>query len=324
MADHCIKFALSDVKDTSFKRDCDHKHIVVCDRCEELKDAIKRVENIAKETIFSSADEQDDMIYRIGHAVQAIQAWKTHQLRSVNQERAREEAIDRINEHTVLLTQDWAMKFVPQSHRESQTDWFGKRGISWHITVVARKKKGIVESQSFVHIVQNCTQDSSAVISIMEHILMTLKAENSEISVALYRQDNAGCYHNASMIFASKCLSERTGIQIQRVDFSDPQGGKGPCDRLSATVKSHVRIFIDEGNDVLDGAQFERAMLANGGVPGVRVALVDGIESSLPKAKMMGISFLNDFEFREEGIVAWKAFDVGDGKLIPWSQMDGE
>ena len=26
-------------------------------------------------------------------------------------------------------------------YREAQTDFFGKRGISWHITVVSRKKK---------------------------------------------------------------------------------------------------------------------------------------------------------------------------------------
>ena len=135
------------------------------------------------------------------------------------------------------------------------------------------------------------------------------------------RQDNAGCYHNASMIFASKCLSERTGIQIQRVDFSDPQGGKGPCDRLSATVKSHVRIFIDEGNDVLDGAQFERAMLANGGVPSVRVALVDGIESFLPKAKMMGISFLIILSSEKRTLLRERH---SMWEMASWSQMDGE
>ena len=41
---------------------------------------------------------------------------------------------------------------------ESQTDWFAKRGISWHISVVARKHQGNLQSQSFVHIVENCDQ----------------------------------------------------------------------------------------------------------------------------------------------------------------------
>ena len=34
------------------------------------------------------------------------------------------------------------MKFLPQRYRESQADWFAKRGISWHIIVIVRKKNG--------------------------------------------------------------------------------------------------------------------------------------------------------------------------------------
>ena len=35
-----------------------------------------------------------------------------------------------------------------------------------------------------------------------------------------------------------------------RMDFSDPQGGKGPCDRKAATVKSHMRTFLNSANDI--------------------------------------------------------------------------
>ena len=37
---------------------------------------------------------------------------------------------------------------------------------------------------------------------------------------------------------------------FRRIDFSDPQGGKGAADCLPATCKAHVRIFINEGHDV--------------------------------------------------------------------------
>ena len=45
-------------------------------------------------------------------------------------------------------------------------------------------------------------------------------------------------------------MKAKTGIAVQRVDFSDPQGGKGSCDRKAATVKAHVRRYINEGHDV--------------------------------------------------------------------------
>lgn len=89
------------------------------------------------------------------------------------------------------------MKFLPRKYRESQSDWFGKRGISWHISVVVRRRANQFESQGFVHIIQNCTQGSSAVVSIMAHILRTLKSEHPEINQAFFRQDNAGCYHSS-------------------------------------------------------------------------------------------------------------------------------
>ena len=62
---------------------------------------------------------------------------------------------------------------------------------------------------------------------------------------------------------------------MRRVDFSDPQGGKGPCDRKAATIKAHVRRFVSEGHDVLTADDFKDAILSNNGVRGVRVAVVN-------------------------------------------------
>lgn len=45
-------------------------------------------------------------------------------------------------------------------------------------------------------------------------------------------------------------MSASTGIQIKRNDFSDPQGRIDKPDRLPATPKVHVRVFIKESNDV--------------------------------------------------------------------------
>ena len=98
---------------------------------------------------------------------------------------ARIDVLDQLDESSVMITQDWAMKFLPQKYRESQTDWFAKRGISWHISVVARKHYGKLQSQSFVPIVENCNQGSSVVIRIMEHILPTLKKENPKLNYSI-------------------------------------------------------------------------------------------------------------------------------------------
>ena len=211
------------------------------------------------------------------------------------------------------------MKFLPQKYRESQADWFGKRGISWHISVVYRRLNGVLQWQGFIHVIQSCAQDSSAVIHIMQDVLATIKRETNEITKAYFRQDNAGCYHAASTISACPKISASSGINIHRLDFSDPQGGKGAADRLAATCKNHVRIFINGGNDVTTADQLKDALISHGGIEGVRVVsmkAIDELPSMEDSPKIPAISKLSNFQFKPGSITAWRAYGIGNGKKI--------
>lgn len=121
--------------------------------------------------------------------------WKAHQLRSIQQDKARTSLLENLQTSSVVVTQDWAMKFLPQRNRAMQADWLVKRGISWHISVVACKIADKLQHQAFVHIVENCSQDSNVVVSIIRHTLQELKKAHPEITTAFLRQDNAGCCH---------------------------------------------------------------------------------------------------------------------------------
>ncbi|XP_068737986.1 uncharacterized protein [Montipora capricornis] len=218
------------------------------------------------------------------------------------------------------------MKWLPQRYRETQADWFDKRGISWHVSVVVRRLAGQLEQQTFVHILEECSQDAHAVFRVLQHTLRSLKVEHPKIKSAALRQDNAGCYHSLAMLSACRLMGTATGIHVKRVDFSDPQGGKGPCDRKAATIKTHVRQYINEGHDVLTAHDFKEAMLSHGGINGVRVTLVtDFLEK--PQQEMTGrwegISSFNNFLYQEDCVTVWKAYNIGKGKSIPWSQLQG-
>ena len=158
----------------------------------------------------------------------------------------------------------------------------------------------------------------------MEHGLTTLKRENPEIENAFFGQDNAGCYHCGNAILACKNTSKRTGISIRRMDFSDPQGGKGPCDRFAATMKNHVHSYVNEGHDVVTTEQFQEALLSHGGVPGARIPVLPDPVCDKLNAKWPGISKVNNFEFTCEGVKVWRAYQVGEGKLLLWSKFEGK
>ena len=49
---------------------------------------------------------------------------------------------------------DWAMNLLQLKYREKQSDWFGKRGLSWHIsTVIIRDPslEGRLELRPYAH-----------------------------------------------------------------------------------------------------------------------------------------------------------------------------
>lgn len=326
-ADHCIKHALSDANEGCFKDDdCDHTHQERCGSCDELKSATQSVGNKLLNSTVLSIDDQDELLYIIRQAREAIDAWKAHQLRSIQQDKARVEILERLDETSVFLTNDWAMKFLPQKYRETQADWFAKRGISWHISVVVRQVNAVIQHQTLVHIVKNTTQDAVTVIALVKHTLVQLKKEHPEIVTAFLRQDNAGCYHSVALLTACRHLKE-SGIKIERVDFSDPQGGKGPCDRKAATIKSHVRRYLNEGNDVTTPEQLYNAMTSNGGISGVRVVLLDNANMtvSMAECNLKGVNSLNNFRYKEErNLVVWKSYNIGDGKEVPWSSVESK
>lgn len=316
IADHCSTHALSDSKEDHFKGTCSHSHDQYCMQCEILKEVLESIETCFVHCGING-EELDDLTYSCRQAADCIKAWKAHQLRSCRQDEARTSILDNLHENSVHITQDWAMKFLPQKYRESQSDWFAKRGISWHISVVARKVQEHFQHQAFVHIVENGKQDSFTVVRTVEHTSRTLKNEHPELTTAFLRQDNAGCCHSAEMLVSCAQMKAKTGIAVQRVDFSDPQGGKGSCDRKAATVKAHVRRYINEGHDVLNANDFMNAILSNGGIPNVRVAVVDAstIERNAQvPVKWVGINSLNNFLYSDNGITVWRAFDVGEGK----------
>lgn len=315
---------MNDSKEALFSSTCSHLHDKICVQCEALKAVLQHIQSYLNDMTMTE-DELDDLRYTYHMAEEAIRSWKAHQLRSVRQDRARTDILDTLDDSSVLITQDWAMKFLPQKYRESQSDWFGKRGISWHISVAARKIQGKLQSQSFVHVVENCNQDSFAVVRIIQHILSTLKREHPELTSAYLRQDNAGCYHSSMMLTACNNMAIKTGIAVRRVDFSDPQGGKGPCDRKAATIKAHVRRFINEGHDVQTALDFKEAMLSNGGIEGTRIVVVDAstVKDSQPQVKWDGVSSLNNFQYSVSGITVWRAYKVGEGKIVKGIQTQG-
>jgi len=53
------------------------------------------------------------------------------------------------------------------------------------------------------------------------------KSHYPQLETVSYRNDNAGCHHSGIMIAGARLAGCCSGVSVERIDFSDPLGGKG-------------------------------------------------------------------------------------------------
>lgn len=110
---------------------------------------------------------------------------------------------------------------------------------------------------------------------------------------------------------------------LVRYDFSDPQSRKDVCDRRIASMKTHIRHWVNEGHDVTTAEEMKVALESHGGVRGCRFALteIDKTKMNAEVSKIPGISFLNNFHFYEDGVRSWKAYQIGEGHFYSYASV---
>lgn len=140
-------------------------------------------------------------------------------------------------------------------------DWLVWQKRNWHIAVATRRGAGgEKEMKTFVHIFESCNQDSCAVLAILNDIFRQLKGAMPELQSVFLRQDNAGCYHCALTFVTARQVAELNHLHLCRMDFSDPQGGKGSCDLKAATIKSHMSVHLNSGHNIETASQMQEAI----------------------------------------------------------------
>ena len=152
---------------------------------------------------------------------------------------------------------------------------------------------------------------------------MEIKRKSPEIVEALVRSDNAGCYHCALLLLSIPGISQRTGVTTSRYDFSESNSGKDICDRHISPLKSHIRQYVNAGNDVEKAKDMKKAIDSYSGVRGCRASVVkvDASAQDLHNHNWNGLLVLSNFKFCADVIRMWKAFNVGEGNFVRYDKL---
>ncbi|EGT59993.1 hypothetical protein CAEBREN_31776, partial [Caenorhabditis brenneri] len=258
----------------------------------------------------------EEQVELINKYIDQVFEMKKHLLRAAVTNQEREDIISDLEDNHALITIDFAQKYLPRWHREKQSDYFGKKGFSWHVSHVAARIGDNYTQHSFIHIYDTeVQQNSELVILTLSHVVTELKKVG--ITTISIRSDNAGAYHCASTISSLHYLQNEFGITVKSYSFSEAQNGKSSSDRDAARVKQKASRYVAMNNDITTSADFFKAVTSGQQLNGVSIYHGSVTKDFDGSAKWEGISDLNYFTVEKDGIRGRKYFGIGEGKFKP-------
>lgn len=129
----------------------------------------------------------------------AVIEWFTHNVRAFQQNTSKEDAMKLVDETTAFVIRDWSMKFLPQRFREGMRLWFGKKGLSNHVTVCQFLKNSHMFKRTYMTLLNDSDQGMLDTVAVTEHVLQQLRIDEPQIQNVIFKNDGASCYEGKSI-----------------------------------------------------------------------------------------------------------------------------
>ena len=145
---------------------------------------------------FVERNGDEDKIYDAKNSVENIIAYMQHLMRDSHQEKAKTSALEKLDINTAYWLKDYAQKVLPAKYRETQKDYFGKKGMTLHIDVVLFKSlSGEFIKHVYYILAYRCDQGLDDRLCITENVLKEIKKDLPEVTKLFMKSDNAVSYH---------------------------------------------------------------------------------------------------------------------------------
>lgn len=316
-ASHCTSHSLSNPKDECFQVECTVPHSSTCDQCDNIMETI---DFIAMSISRYEGEQKEDLKYDFENAKLKIMEWMSHIIRGVQQNEAKVNAFAQLNEENGLWIRDWAQKVLPVKYRESQKEYFGKKGLSLHIDVFFYKSNDTLMKSVYFTVISRSDQDVYSTLCVAEVVIKQFQVDYPNIKILRAKSDNAGCYSGNGYIESEYLICKKNGIELKSHDFNEPQKGKDQADRESAIAKKYMTAYLDSGNNLVTPEDVKKGILYKGGVKHSKVAIIEVNKenASFQFCKIEGISTYHSVSFSENVMTFWQYYGIGMGKKIEY------
>ncbi len=176
-----------------------------------------------------------------------------------------------------MLGVDFKMKYTPMMYRESQQNYFGKRGMAWHGSMLiycdpSLSNEETEEKEKRVHyfdqIIENDTvQDFTSVACCLESAIQCIQRQFPFLKRLILVSDNAKCYSGSGLLGVIVALSITSGIKIERIVHGEAGEGKSELDAHFGCAYAWLERYVNAGHDVLKPRDVVEGLRSYGGIP---------------------------------------------------------
>ena len=137
--------------------------------CKEYYDLCHSIDSLSEIAIECKADE--DTMHELETAKKNIIDYLKHLIRDVQLKKAKEYAFANLKENTAFWLRDFCQNVLPKKFRESQQDYYGKKGISLHVDVFLMKQQNLLKKHVYFTVIQRCEQGISDTLILANVVL---------------------------------------------------------------------------------------------------------------------------------------------------------
>lgn len=201
----CIKCGLCCEKNDQIECKSMHKHDLPCKHCQETFEILTDMSNLRKEAeraaepryqeVPALEDDVDNWKAELNTFLRNLIDYRAHLVHKHSEAEFDSAFYSELDFDEAVVICDWKMKILASKHREAQSEWFSKRGMSLLGFEIHLRSKEDNTRKVFYHffVTDDTTQDSEAVLCA-KHYLYTEILPKYGVKKVKFRSDGAMCF----------------------------------------------------------------------------------------------------------------------------------
>ena len=219
-----------------------NNHDMFCSECDEIEGMRAFLEKTLLEFGLDAAncpEKIEDMKFLVNKCLHKLTIYISHLVRVCHESMYFNEAVANLPLNTALLQADHKMKVPPLFSRESQVEFYGKKGMTlFGALIIWRNHAGELEysSQMFFATSSDSTQDCFSTLGYLEQILIEFAMLVPHIEKIQIFTDGAATFAGSVMRVCIPIMLASIGYELVEANTGESGNGKSLVDANFACV----------------------------------------------------------------------------------------